>query len=93
MVVVDPQFKEAMANACKNLNTDGFYIEINKDMATSDPSSVILAASTPIGKAIEIVQKTLHKNKHALYRGEIYRKAEKGNFYICTLSFVIAMNF
>ena len=37
---------------------------------------------TGIGKAIEVVNCAMEKMNHALYRGEVFRKAEKGKLFL-----------
>ena len=40
-----------------------------------------VAATTGIGKAIEVVNCTMKKVDHALYRSEVFWKAEKGKLF------------
>ena len=44
---------------------------------------IFVEPTTGIGKAIKVVQCAMKKVNHALYRGEVYAKCEKGKFLIC----------
>ena len=51
-------------------------------MLTEDTNNVQVAPITGIGKAIEVVNCAMKKVNHALYRGDVFRKAEKGKLFL-----------
>ena len=51
-------------------------------MLTEDTKNVQVAPTTGIGKAIEVVKCAMKKVNHALYRGDVFRKAEKGKLFL-----------
>ena len=51
-------------------------------MLTENTKNVQVATTTGIGKAIEVVNSAMKKMNHALYRGEVFRKAEKGKLFL-----------
>ena len=50
-------------------------------MLTENTKNVQVAPTTGIGKAIEVVNCAMKKVNHALYHGELFRKAEKGKLF------------
>ena len=50
-------------------------------MLAENTKNVQVAASTGIGKAIEVVNCAMKKVNHALYRGKVFRNAEKGKLF------------
>ena len=50
-------------------------------MITENTKNVQVPPATSIGKAIEVVNCAMKKLNHALYRGEVFRKAEKGKLF------------
>ena len=50
-------------------------------MLTENTKKVQVATTTGIGKAIEVVNSAMKKVNHVLYRGEVFRKAEKGKLF------------
>ena len=50
-------------------------------MLTENITDVQVTPPTGIGKAIEFVNCAMKKVNHALYRGEVFRKAEKGKLF------------
>ena len=50
-------------------------------MLTENITDVHVTPPTGIGKAIE-VNCAMKKMNHALYRGEVFRKAEKGKLFL-----------
>ena len=51
-------------------------------MLTENTKKVQVATTTGIGKTIEVVNSAMKKVNHALYRGEVFRKAEKGKLFL-----------
>ena len=51
-------------------------------MLTEDTKNVQVAPITGIGKAIEVVNCAMKKVNHALYRGDVFRKAEKDKLFL-----------
>ena len=80
LVVVERSFEQPLQNACRNLSKEGLKIKFDP-MLTENTKKVQVATTTGIGKAIEVVNSAMKKVNHALYRGEVFRKAEKGKLF------------
>ena len=80
LVVVDRSFEQSLQNACRNLSKEGLKIKF-ESMLTEKTKNVQVAPTTGKGKAIEVVNSAMKKVNHALYRGEVFRKSEKGKFF------------
>ena len=80
-VVVERSFEQPLQNACRNLSKEGLKIKFDP-MLTENTKKVQVATTTGIGKAIEVVNSAMKKVNHALYRGEVFRKAEKGKLFL-----------
>ena len=50
-------------------------------MLAENTKNVQIAPTSGIGKAIEVVNCAMKKVNHALYHGELFRKAEKGKLF------------
>ena len=63
-------------------------------MLAENTKNVQVAPTTGIGKAIENVNCAMKKVNHALYRGEAFRKSEKGKAFIkvITLKTLLKLN-
>ena len=81
LVVVERSFEQPLQNACRNLSKEGLKIKFDP-MLTENTKKVQVATTTGIGKAIEVVNSAMKKVNHALYRGEVFRKAEKGKLFL-----------
>ena len=77
LVVVDHSFEQSLQNACRNLSKEGLKIKF-ESMLTENIKNVQVAPTTGIGKATEVVNFAMRKVDHALYRGEVFTKSEKG---------------
>ena len=65
-------------------------------MLAENTKNVQIAPTSGIGKAIEVVNCAMKKVNHALYCGEVFRKAEKAdNFLIkvITSTLLLKLNF
>ena len=51
-------------------------------MLTENTKNVQVALTTGIGKALEVINCAMKKVNHALYSGEVFRKAEKGKLVL-----------
>ena len=82
LVVVELRsFEQPLQNACRNLSKEGLKIKFDP-MLTENTKKVQVATTTGIGKAIGVVNSAMKKVNHALYRGEVFRKAEKGKLFL-----------
>ena len=83
LVVVERSFQQSLkfADSCRNLSKEGLKIKFDP-MLTENTKKVQVATTTGIGKAIEVVNSAMKKVNHALYRGEVFRKAEKGKLFL-----------
>ena len=50
-------------------------------MITEDTKNIQVPPTTGIGKATEVVNCVMKKVNLALYRGEVFRKVEKGKLF------------
>ena len=80
LVVVERSFEQPLQNACRNLSKEGLKIKFDP-MLTENTKNVQVAPTTGIGKAIEVVNCAMKKVNHALYRGDVFRKAEKDKLF------------
>ena len=80
LVVVERSIEQPLQNACRNLLKEGLKIKFDP-MLTENTKNVQVAPTTGIGKAIEVVNCAMKKVNHALYHGEVFRKAEKGKLF------------
>ena len=62
-------------------------------MLAENTKNVQLAPTTGIGKAIEVVNCVMKKVNHALYRGEVFRKSEKGKPFIKVITLTLLLKF
>ena len=62
-------------------------------MLTEKTKNVQVAPATGIGKAIEVVNCAMKKVNHALYRGELFRKSEKGKPFIKLIPLALLLKF
>ena len=92
LVVVDRSFEQSLQNACRNLSKEGLKIKF-ESMLTEKTKSVQVAPTTGIGKAIEVVNCAMKKVNHALYRGEVFRKSEKGKPFIKVIPLTLLLKF
>ena len=81
LVVVERSFEQPLQNASRNLAKEGLKIEFDP-MLTENTKNVQVAPTTGIGKAIEVVNCAMKKVNHALYRGDVFRKAEKDKLFL-----------
>ena len=81
LVVVGRSFEQPLQNACRNLSKEGLKIKFDP-MLTENTKNVQVAPTTGIGKAIEVVNCAMKKVNHALYRGDVFRKAEKDKLFL-----------
>ena len=91
--MVDPSFEQSLQNDCRNLSKEGLKIKF-ESMLAENTKNVQVAPTTGIGKAIENVNCAMKKVNHALYRGEAFRKSEKGKAFIkvITLKTLLKLN-
>ena len=80
LVVVERSFEQPLQNACRNLSKERLKIKFDP-MLAENTKNVQVAPSTGIGKAIEVVNCAMKKVNQALYRGEVFRNAEKGKLF------------
>ena len=80
VVVVERSFEQPLQNAGRNLSKEGLKIKFDP-MLAENTKNVQVAPSAGIGKAIEVVNCAMKKVNHALYRGEVFRNAEKGKLF------------
>ena len=80
LVVIERSFEQPLQNACLNLSKEVLKIKFDP-MLTENITDVQVTPPTGIGKAIEFVNCAMKKVNHALYRGEVFRKAEKGKLF------------
>ena len=92
LVVVDRSFEQSLQNACRNLSKEGLKIKF-ESMLTEKTKNVQVAPTTGIGKAIEVVNCAMKKVNHALYRGEVFRKSEKGKPFIKVIPLTLLLKF
>ena len=81
LVAVERSFEQPLQNAYRNLSKEGFKIKL-EPMLKENTKNLQAAPTTGIGKAIEVVNRTMKKVDHALYRSEVFRKAEKGKLFL-----------
>ena len=79
--VVDRSFEQPVQNASKNLSKEGLKIKFDS-VLTESTKKVQVAPTTGIEKYIKVVNCVVKKGNHAFYRGDVFRKSEKGKpFY------------
>ena len=92
LVMVDRSFKQSLQNACRNLPKEGLKIKF-ESMSTKNTKKVQVAPTTGIGKATEVVNCAVKKVNHALYRGEVFSKFEKGKPFIKVITLTLLSKF
>jgi len=93
LVAVDKGLFYSLKNAYYNLKNDGMNISYNFE-ENNLAGNLRIEPTTGIGKAIQIVKCAMKKVGHALYSGEIYKKAEHGQFsYVpfCTVDYYLQL--
>ena len=78
--MVECSFEHSLQNDCRNISKEGLKIKFDP-ILTENTKNVQVAPTTGIGKAIEVVNCAMKKMNHVLYRGEVFRKAEKGKLF------------
>ena len=64
-----------------------------ESMLTENTKNVQVAPTTGIRKAIEVVNCAMKKVNHDLYRGEVFRKSEKGKPFIKVITLTLLLKF
>ena len=78
-------YGEVIKHTTANLIKDGMQLDMK---LKSENSSIIedvrvqYEPNTAVGKAIKAVSSVMKKVNHALYKGDVYRKVEKGIIFI-----------
>ena len=91
LVVVDERYSATLEYSCKKLNESGVAIKFDGAKVQTNVNMYI-EPTTGIGKAIKTVQCAMKKVNHALYRGEVYAKCEKGKFLLFMLKSNLFIN-
>jgi len=78
-IAVDNGLTVPLQNAVANLSAEGMNISFKSKTLLVLPE-VDVEPGTGIGKALRIVEIAMKKVGHCLYRGEVYKRAEKGQY-------------